>query len=239
MRGRTVVLSVLFHGALAASLLGMASGRAARHHPIAVALAESAKPKPKPKPVKAAPKPIARAPVERKLASLPKSAAPAPVAAPVVRAPIATAVAMSNDDDSPGGIALPARAPAPAAAPVRVASAVSEQRKQRMREALGPGPGEDAPCAEEPTRPEPVFKQEIEYTVQARAEGIEGKLKLRLTVAADGSVAKVDVIESVSPELDAAAIAAAKQWRFKPALACGRPVAGGTYVLARRFELGD
>ena len=122
----------------------------------------------------------------------------------------------------------------------RVASAVTDSRRQRMREALGPGTGNpEAPCAEEPTRPEPVFKQEIEYTAQARAEGVEGKLKLRLTVGADGSVVKVEIVESVSAELDAAAIAAARQWRFKPATACGRPIAGGTYVLARRFELGD
>jgi outer membrane biosynthesis protein TonB len=39
--------------------------------------------------------------------------------------------------------------------------------------------------------------------------------------------------------MDAAAVAAAKQWRFKPAMACGHPVAGSTYVLSRTFELGD
>jgi hypothetical protein len=30
-----------------------------------------------------------------------------------------------------------------------------------------------------------------------------------------------------------------KQWRFKPALKCGKPVAGGTFVVARTFELTD
>jgi len=34
-------------------------------------------------------------------------------------------------------------------------------------------------------------------------------------------------------------VAAVKHWRFKPAMACGKAIAGGTYVLARRFELGD
>jgi periplasmic protein TonB len=238
VRGRTVVLSLVFHAGLAVSLLGAATHRAARR-PTAVALTETKKKdKEKPKPPKPPPfHPVARAPIERKVAVLPKSDAPIPAATTAPRAVVATALTMTNDGD-PGGIALPSRNPV-TAAPTRVASAVTESRRQRMREALGPGADGDAPCAEEATRPEPVFKQEIEYTAQARAEGVEGKLKLRLTVGVDGSVVRVDVVESVSPEMDAAAIAAAKQWRFKPAMACGRPIAGGTYVLARRFELGD
>jgi len=179
-------------------------------------------------------------PVEHKVATAAKEA-PAPVAR-AAAPPVETALTMSNDDDGgPGGIALPSRGLAPKAAPAaaaaKVASAVTQERKQRLREAASEG-GE-APCAEEPSKPEPVFKQEIEYTASARAEGVEGRLKLRLTVGADGAVTKVDVVESVAPELDAAAVAAAKQWRFKPALACGKPIAGGTYVLVRRFELGD
>ena len=242
MRARTIIISVLFHAALAASLFGAATRKAA-HKSIAVAFTETKK-KEKPKPPKPPPPPRAvnrPPPVERKVAEVPKMA-PTVTAAPAApRAAMATAVAMNNDDDSPGGIALPSRGPAAAAAaaPARVASAVTTERRQKMRQALGPGPAEEAPCNEEPSKPEPVFKQEIEYTAQARADGVEGKLKLRLTVGADGSVIKVDVLESLSPEMDAAAVAAAKQWRFKPALACGHPVVGGTYVLARRFELGD
>jgi len=242
VRGKTVVLSILFHAGLAASLLGAATHRAA-HKAVAVAFTETKKDKPKPpKPAPPPPpRPVARPQVERKVAKVAKTA-PVAAAPAAPRTALTTAVAMSNDD-GPGGIALPSpsrgAAPAAAATPTRVASAVTDSRKQRMREALGPGPGEDAPCAEESTKPEPVFRQEIEYTAQARADGVEGKLKLRLTVSADGAVTKVDVLESLSPEMDAAAVGAAKQWRFKPAMACGRPVAGGTYVLARRFELGD
>lgn len=236
MRGRTVALSLLVHGGLAASLLGAASHRA-NHRPVAVALAETKKKdKEKPKPPKPLPPRAAARPVERKVASVSKAAETAPAPRVVAAAPVTTSVSMSNDD-GPGGIALPTRAPA--AAPTRVASAVTESRRQRMREAAGPGPDQDAPCADEPSKPEPVFKQEIEYTAQARADGVEGKLKLRLTVGVDGAVTKVDILESVSAEMDAAAVAAAKQWRFKPAMACGHAIAGGTYVLARRFELGD
>lgn len=238
MSSRTVILSLGVHVAIAATLLGAAGKKAARK-PTAVSFTEEKK-KEKPAPPKAPPAPpkVVK-PVERKVATVAKEAPAAPVAH-AAAPPVETALTMSNDDASPGGIALPSRGPAAKAAPAaaaKVASAISEARKQHMKEAAADS-GE-APCAEEPSKPEPVFKQEIEYTAAARAEGVEGRLKLRLTIGADGSVSKVDVIESVAPELDAAAVAAAKQWRFKPALACGKPMAGGTYVLVRRFELGD
>jgi TonB family protein len=219
-----------------------------RHKAISVAVTGEKKKEPKkpppPPPVvhKAAPKVVATAPK-------PVAVTAAPKAAPAPRAVAETALAMSNDD-APGGIALAGFAPRPAAAaaaaPAKVASAVSSSRTRRAREGLGdgqPGAGEgaagEAPCNEEPTKPAPVFKTEIEYTAAARSEGIEGKLKLRLIVAADGSVSEVEVMSSVEAALDAAAVAAAKLWRFRPAMLCGKPVAGGTYIFSQRFELTD
>ena len=208
----------------------------------AVALAETKraeKPKLKPQP------PPPPAPKVAKALPPPKPAAESkatPPPAPRAAAPVATAVEMTNADLAPGGIVVPSKASAPAAAvpaAARVASAVSEARKQRQKAELGAAPAGDAPCEEEPTKPEPVFKADIEYTAAARAEGVEGKLKLKLTVGADGAVTNVEVLSAVWPELDAAAVAAAKQWRFKPSMACGKAIEGGTYILARRFELGD
>jgi TonB family protein len=161
---------------------------------------------------------------------------------PTAKLPIAPInmedVAMSNEDIG-DAVAIPVMRAPQAAAPTKVASIDSEQRKRRVHE-IGPGgPVAEEHCTEEPSKPEPVFKTEIEYTAAARAEGIEGKLKLKVVVGGDGSVLSVEVLSSVSPELDAAAVAAVKRWRFRPAMACGKPIAGGTYVLARRFELGD
>ena len=100
---------------------------------------------------------------------------------------------------------------------------------------IGEGP---APCTEDATKPEPIQKTDIEYTEEARANGVEGRLVLKITIDENGAVTDVSVASSVDPSLDAAAIAAVKQWRFKPSTKCGKPVAG-TYTLARRFELGD
>jgi len=240
MRARTVVISLVIHGAIAATLLGAAGKKAARR-PTSVAFTEEKKkakpapPKPLPPP---SPRPVARAP-ERKLAAVSKDL-PEPVAKVVAPAPMVTALAMSNDD-APGGIALGPRgsvAKAAAAAPTKVASAVTESRRQRLREAAG-AVGEDAPCNEDPSKPVPIARQpDIELTASARAEGVEGRLILSLTVGADGTVTGVRVTKSLSAEMDAAAEAAVKQWRFKPAMACGKPVAG-TFNLGRTFELGD
>jgi protein TonB len=247
----TVVLSAVIHAGVAMSLMGAAQQKNKRKA-ISVAVADAKKKGEPPKPPPAPPRAVAHH-APKVVASLPRpSAAPAPARAPAPRAAVATALSMSNDD-APGGIALAPRAGGPGAgapspAPARVASALSSARTRRAREALGegsaspePGGGEagEAPCAEEPSKPEPVFKQEIEYTAAARSEGIEGKIKLKLTVAADGSVAAVEVLTSLEPGMDAAAQAAARLWRFRPAMRCGRPVAGGTYILVRRFELGD
>jgi TonB family protein len=144
---------------------------------------------------------------------------------------------MSNEDMGPG-VGLSGRAPAPKAvpAPVKVASAISERRNRRTAELAGA-----EPCNEEPTRPEAVVKTALDYSLhpQAQADGVEGKFRARLTIGADGEVVDVLVQAGIEPALDAALVAALKTWRFKPAMACGKPVAGGTFVVTRAFELGD
>jgi periplasmic protein TonB len=237
----TIVISGALHIALATGLVAVAQKRELRRRAISVAVQDAKKKEAKPKPP-APPKAIAKP-------AAPKAApAPAPTAAPVHvahAAPVAMNLAMGNTSGGGGGldvgpgIGLHGRAePAAAAAPVKVASAISDARLKRAKEAAA---GADEPCAEEPTKPEPVFKTEINYGVypQAQQDGIEGKLKLRFTVSESGEVSQVDVLQGIDPGLDAAVVAAAKSWRFKPAMACGKPVAGGTYVFAARFELGN
>jgi protein TonB len=193
---------------------------------LSVAVADQQKkkteaPRPKPPP----PRPVAHNTPPRAARPEPEAAAPKAAHA----APVQTQVALSNLDMAPGGIAMPGT---PKAAPVKVASLSPDAPRKRIGH-------EDAACDEEPTRPEPIVKVEIEYTAAARAEGVEGKLVLKLTIAADGSVADVDVVSSVNEALDASAVATVKRWRFRPATRCGRPVAGGVYKLVRIFELTD
>jgi protein TonB len=245
-----IIVSLAVHAGVAVSLMSAAQqGEKRKAIQVAVAAAKKKAEPPKPPP----PPPPKPRQAPRVVASAPKPAAVTEAPKPVARAaPVATALAMSNDD-APGGIALggPSGGGGPsagAAAPTRVASAVSSGRTKRAREALGAGTtgaGEsaagagEAPCEEEPTKPVPVFRADFEYTVAAKTEGIEGKIKVRFTVAADGSVSDVEVLTSVDPALDQVAVSAARQWRFTPAMRCGKPVAGGTYVFQKRYELTD
>ncbi len=245
MKKATVAVSFIIHGGLAVALLTASQHRASGKN-FFVQMTEAKKKEVKERPKAPPPKPkVAKAerPPDQKATAAPKvapvAAAPVPAAKIAVEPLAMTDIAMSNEDIG-DAVAIPVvvRA-AQAVAPTKVASIDSEPRRRRVHE-LGPGgPIAEERCTEEPSKPEPVYKTEIEYTATARAEGIEGKLKLRVVVGADGAVVTVDILSSVSPELDAAAVAAVKHWRFKPAMACGKPVAGGTYVLARRFELGD
>lgn len=59
----------------------------------------------------------------------------------------------------------------------------------------------------------------------ARLEAVEARVRLRLLIRADGSVAGVEVaVPSGRPELDAAALDAARHWRFLPARRDGEPI---------------
>jgi len=72
--------------------------------------------------------------------------------------------------------------------------------------------------------PEAVARVAPVYPEAARAAGVSGVVQLQALVKTDGTVGEVRVVKSIPP-LDAAAIACVKQWRFKPALTAGKPVA--------------
>lgn len=71
--------------------------------------------------------------------------------------------------------------------------------------------------------PQPVRDPSPVYPPAAIALRITGTVKLWTLVGPDGRVWAAHVRHSV-PGLDAAAIAAVKQWRFTPATARGRPI---------------
>ncbi len=236
MRLTTVVLSVGLHIGLAVGLVAVAQKRELRRRAISVAVQDEKK-KAKPAKPPAPPRPIVHPAVAKVEPVAPKASA-APVAH-AAAAPVATNLSMSNAALDVGpGIGLEGRAK-PTAAPTKVASAISERRTQRTRDEAGGSP--DAPCQEEPTKPEAIVKTPLDYTLypQAQADGLEGKFKARLTIDADGQVSSVEVLGSIDSAFDAAIVAALQRWRFKPAMACGKPVGGATFVVARTFELGD
>ena len=77
----------------------------------------------------------------------------------------------------------------------------------------------------------------VDYPLRARRRGWEGAVALRLRVDAEGRVAVVEVTRSSGHAvLDDAACAAAREWRFAPAMRDGEPVAAWV-VRTVRFAL--
>lgn len=62
------------------------------------------------------------------------------------------------------------------------------------------------------------------YTVAAMRAKVQGAVELQAVIDVDGTVARVRVMEGLHPELNAAALMAAKQWTFEPGTLNGKAV---------------
>lgn len=72
--------------------------------------------------------------------------------------------------------------------------------------------------------PEAITKVPPAYPDIAREAGVDGTVLVQALVGKDGRVRDTRVVKSI-PMLDQAAVAAVKQWVFKPALSNNKPVA--------------
>jgi protein TonB len=201
----------------------------------------SAKRKQKPKPPEP-PKPI-EAPKEllQHPMAAPKAAVPPPVAAPPPD-PIAAAhpalaampdfgINLSGGPGGPGGIAVPMGGPAP------VAAAAPIKEKTFGSAAERPAVAADD-CTEDLVKAKPGAFVQATYTDDARAAGIEGRVRVQITIDAAGSITAATVVSGLGHGLDEATIAAAKRMNFSPATRCGKPVQS-TFVVSMRFALGE
>lgn len=75
------------------------------------------------------------------------------------------------------------------------------------------------------SQPSVIHKVEPDYTQEAKDAGIEGAVRLAVEISAEGVAQNITVKKSLDPGLDANAITAVSQWRFKPAMKDGEPVA--------------
>jgi protein TonB len=85
--------------------------------------------------------------------------------------------------------------------------------------------GERKVVSEQIPTPKLVKKARVEYPEDLRKRGIEGRVYLRVLVDTTGRVGDVQVLRSSGyPEMDSAAIRAAWQYKFEPAMEDGRKV---------------
>lgn len=246
-----LLASVAFHAGLAVAVVRVEPREAPPPPPVVITVREvEPEPPPQPKPEVPEPEPEQPEPepVEPELET-PEPADPEPQPsarpepAPPEPAPAEPAPAEPAPPDfglelggasGPGGLDVPQGDPNG-----KPGSGGGPKKKvaAQTRKLSSPEPAEhESGCQEEASKPKPLKLDKPTYTEAARAAAIEGAVRLKISVASDGSVEAVEVLQALDPELDARAVAAAKLGSFEPARRCGEAVAASLTV-SIRFSL--
>lgn len=175
----------------------------------------------RPKPPKPPPPPEPEVVETARPAPTPKAAPPPVAAAAPVAAPDFGLVLGAAD--GPGGIAV---AVAKASEPVRTQAKTLSATKPKV----------DATCAEEVVKAKASSMPRPAYTDEARVAAIEGKVRVQLTLDAEGKVTEASVLEGLGHGLDEAALEAVRGAVFVPATSCGKGVPS-TFTVGVRFAL--
>jgi protein TonB len=240
---KTIAISAVAHAAMLGGIVVLKTPELKKTESIGVMLQQKKKPKPeeeKPKPIEAPPellhKPLYRAP--------PK-AAPEPPPDPAPK-PHSALNAMPDYGINLSGMAGPGAAGIGVGIPVGpgggnsqgvsklTAAPPKEKSFGTVKEALQG----DSPCAEELIKPKPLGFAQPQYTDEARSAEVEGRLRVKLSVDAQGNVTDAQVLGGLGHGLDEVSIATAKRIKFNPGTACGKPVSS-TFIITFRFALGE
>ncbi|HSC85696.1 MAG TPA: energy transducer TonB [Polyangiaceae bacterium] len=220
--------SLLAHGALVYTLgeIRVEEARAST----SIEVVETPQEKPKPPPVPVDEPPPDKAPPQRsrntKPAEAPPPDAPQPSSAPLSDLP-------DFGLDLSGGSGAGGFAVAQGTGPLTARPKAAPVQKT-LSQAPAPTPAADT-CAEPAAKPKLVSAPQPAYTDAARAAGVEGKVRLQLTVDETGKVVDAKVVAGLGHGLDEAALSAARAIVFEGAVRCGKP-SRSTVNFAFRFS---
>jgi TonB family protein len=99
------------------------------------------------------------------------------------------------------------------------------------RQAPGRGPGAEPDAGFGPmneagvTPPKVIHAEDAEFSDEARRKGVEGYVVISFTVSEKGKPTDLRVVKSLGYGLDEKALESVRQYRFKPAMKDGKPVA--------------
>lgn len=183
-------------------------------------------PEPEPEPSEAPParsEPAAPSPLARQVTPTAQAAAPAADALPDL------GLELSGTASGGPGWAVASGSGGPG--PARVAS------RRMLSAAPSPQPIDKAdPCAVGPA-PKPRLEnfQKPAYSEAARAAGVTGKVRVSITVGADGSIERAAILQGLGHGLDEATLAAVRAASFSAAVHCGKAVRS-TFTMSVRFS---
>ena len=223
-------LSLLFHGALGVLVYRIDMGRS--HAATAIQVAD-AKKQEAPKPPPEAPKPSPPAAKHvMKHAAAPAPEKPAETAPP----PAAPLAALPDFGlELSGGVGGLAVAPTDAGPRVGAGPVAARAPLNTVKHAPVHAAAPVDTCDEPAAKPKPLNVPQPAYTERAREAGVEGKVRVELTVDETGHVVSVRVIQGLGYGLDEAAVLAARSATFEPALRCGKPTRA-TFTISMRFS---
>jgi len=89
----------------------------------------------------------------------------------------------------------------------------------------GPGGIRPAPSQRITRGPKVIYKEEPEYSEDARKARFQGVVLLSIEIGIDGRASKIRVIRPAGLGLDERAAEAVSRWLFQPALSGDRPIA--------------
>jgi protein TonB len=231
-----ISFSLLAHGAFAYGIGELKVKKS--HAATAIQIAEVQKPAKKPPPAKveqAPRKPEPKLREARAAAAKPLEAPPPPADVPPPTPALGElpdfGVALSGGVDGTG-IALPLGGSARSGP--RTAQPANPAVKHLLPVAAAAAALD--PCEEPSTKPKPRNVPQPVGTEAARAAGIEGKVRVQLTVDETGRVVDVKLLQGLGYGLDEAALAAARQAEFEPAVRCGK-ASRATFNISMRFTL--
>lgn len=233
-----IAFSLVVHGAFAFGIGELEVKKS--HAATAIEFAEAKKPAKKPPPpAKIDPPPRKpEPPSKERRAAAPKAAEapPPPTDAPPPAAPVSDlpdfGVALSGGVDGTG-IALPVGGSARGGSKQpSLGNKAAPKRLLPVAAATNPLD----PCEDPPAKPKPRSVPQPAGTEAARAAGVEGKVRVQLTVDETGRVVEVKLLQGLGYGLDEAALAAARQAEFEPAVRCGKPTRA-TFNISMRFTL--
>jgi protein TonB len=237
--GRTafIAVSLVVHGVFAVGIGELEVKKT--HAATSIQIAETKKPAKKPEPTKVDPPPRKPEPPSRERRVAAKAAEPPPEAAPPppdAPAPLADlpdfGLSLSGGVDGTG-LAMPAGGSAKGG-PRGTAQPTTKAAPKKLAAATDTSALD--PCQDPPAKPKPRSVPQPAYTDAARAAAVEGKVRVQLTVDETGRVVSVKVLQGLGHGLDEAALAAAKQAQFEPAVRCGKPTSA-TFNISMRFSL--
>ena len=137
---------------------------------------------------------------------------------------------VASDDGNTSGLRLPETAQGkPAAAPEQVR--IIDEPPPPSAPAPATTPSTPTAAANGSDTPVPISQPPPRYPQEALRRDVGGTVRVRVTVATDGSVDRLELAEgSGNRFLDRAAMEAVRRWRFQPAMRDGQPVVADVVV---------